>query len=265
MGKEGEYDRHARGLADLFQPFRYRGYVYDWETGLYYLQSRYYDPNTGRFISADILLSTGQGVLGHNCYAYCLGNPVGMVDDGGLSAISATGDVKIKDGSGGCIGGGFVVVGSVATGAIAYGAKDFIDDLIELSELIFTSLIDGIIESINELFNDLVNRFKTVPKQYSHDYEEHHIVLKGDKRMFLAQYRMESVGINTDDFINKVMISTKLHKHLHTNEYKAFITMGIEVAYWSGNTMDEKRGNIRRFLIRVADVLIAASAIIEGK
>ena len=68
------------GTLGLFQPFRYRGYVYDWETGFYYLQSRYYDPTTGRFISADVLLSTGQGVLGHNAYAYCLGNPVNMVD-----------------------------------------------------------------------------------------------------------------------------------------------------------------------------------------
>jgi RHS repeat-associated protein len=74
------------GTLGLFQPFRYRGYVYDWETGFYYLQSRYYDPTVGRFISADVLLSTGQGVLGYNCYAYCLGNPVGMVDDGGSMA-----------------------------------------------------------------------------------------------------------------------------------------------------------------------------------
>ena len=52
------------GTLGLFQPFRYRGYVYDWETGFYYLQSRYYDPTTGRFISADVLLSTGQGCWG---------------------------------------------------------------------------------------------------------------------------------------------------------------------------------------------------------
>ncbi|MDO4564628.1 MAG: InlB B-repeat-containing protein, partial [Clostridia bacterium] len=61
-----------------YQPFRYRGYVYDEETGWYYLQSRYYDPTIGRFISADVYLSTGQGVLGHNAYAYCLNNPVNM-------------------------------------------------------------------------------------------------------------------------------------------------------------------------------------------
>ena len=69
------------------QPFRYRGYVYDEETGLYYLQSRYYDPEVGRFISSDLLLSTGQGVMGHNAYAYCLGNPVGMRDDGGTRPV----------------------------------------------------------------------------------------------------------------------------------------------------------------------------------
>jgi RHS repeat-associated protein len=76
------------GTLGLFQPFRYRGYVYDYETGFYYLQSRYYDPTTGRFISADVLLSTGQGVLGHNAYAYCLDNPVMMRDDRGGTSVS---------------------------------------------------------------------------------------------------------------------------------------------------------------------------------
>ena len=55
-------------------PFRYRGYVYDEETEWYYLKSRYYDPETCRFISSDVYLTTGQGVLGHNCYVYCLDN-----------------------------------------------------------------------------------------------------------------------------------------------------------------------------------------------
>ena len=45
-------------------------------TTLYYLQSRYYDSELGRFINADALVSTGQGVLGNNMFAYCLNNPV---------------------------------------------------------------------------------------------------------------------------------------------------------------------------------------------
>ena len=64
-------------------PFRYRGYVYDTETGLYYLGSRYYNPETGRFISADGYVSTGQGIAGNNMFAYCGNNPAVNADDDG--------------------------------------------------------------------------------------------------------------------------------------------------------------------------------------
>ena len=67
----------------VLNPFRYRGYVYDEETGFYYLKSRYYDPEVCRFISSDVLLSTGQGVIGHNCYAYCGNNPISWIDPAG--------------------------------------------------------------------------------------------------------------------------------------------------------------------------------------
>ena len=66
-------------------PLRYRGYVYDTETGLYYLQSRYYDPEMGRFINADGYASTGQGILGTNMFAYCGNNPVKNIDQLGTS------------------------------------------------------------------------------------------------------------------------------------------------------------------------------------
>lgn len=57
-------------------PMRYRGYYYDRDLGLYYLQSRFYDAGTGRFINADGYVSTGQGLLSQNMFAYCLNNPV---------------------------------------------------------------------------------------------------------------------------------------------------------------------------------------------
>ena len=66
-------------------PIRYRGYYFDSETGLYYLKSRYYDPQVGRFINADGLVSTGQGILGNNMFAYCNNNPVNNVDPTGKS------------------------------------------------------------------------------------------------------------------------------------------------------------------------------------
>ena len=64
-------------------PLTYRGYVYDKETKLYYLQSRYYNRTTGRFINADGLVATGQGLLGNNMFAYCRNNPVIRVDISG--------------------------------------------------------------------------------------------------------------------------------------------------------------------------------------
>ena len=68
-------------LAEL-NPLRYRGYVYDQETGFYYLQSRYYDPAIGRFINADNVISyAGHSLLGCNVFAYCFNNPVNMSDD----------------------------------------------------------------------------------------------------------------------------------------------------------------------------------------
>ena len=65
-------------------PFRYRGYYYDDDLKLYYLQSRYYDSTVGRFINADNLVSdVGGDVLGNNMFAYCLNNPVNMSDPSG--------------------------------------------------------------------------------------------------------------------------------------------------------------------------------------
>ena len=65
-------------------PFRYRGYYYDTDSGLYYLQSRYYDPEVGRFINADdIDYIEPETLMGCNLYAYCGNNPVMYVDPNG--------------------------------------------------------------------------------------------------------------------------------------------------------------------------------------
>ena len=71
-----------------FNPFRYRGYVYDTDTGLYYLQSRYYDPKTGRFINADdtAYVDTNSGTpLSTNMFAYCENNHIIFIDPTGYS------------------------------------------------------------------------------------------------------------------------------------------------------------------------------------
>ena len=76
----------SEGTLAASNPIRYRGYSYDAETGLYYLQSRYYDPAVGRFINADDYVSTGHGICGCNMFAYCLNNPVNYIDKNGINA-----------------------------------------------------------------------------------------------------------------------------------------------------------------------------------
>ena len=83
-----DYDPYGKVIAstgDLAgtNPLRYRGYYYDTETGFYYLQSRYYDPEICRFINADSYASTGDGFTGFNMFAYCNNNPVNRIDPDG--------------------------------------------------------------------------------------------------------------------------------------------------------------------------------------
>ena len=74
------YSNSGASTAVIYNPFRYRGYYYDSEIGLYYLNSRYYNPVIGRFINADTLVSTGQGILGYNMFAYCENTPINGCD-----------------------------------------------------------------------------------------------------------------------------------------------------------------------------------------
>ena len=64
-------------------PFRYRSYYFDTETGLYYLQSRYYNPAWHRFINADSYLNANGDIIGYNIFAYCSNNPIMFVDPTG--------------------------------------------------------------------------------------------------------------------------------------------------------------------------------------
>ena len=70
--------------------FRYRGYTYDESTGLYYLLTRFYDPETGRFLNMDTLEYAEPTITnGLNLYAYGLNNPIMYVDPTGHFVLSA--------------------------------------------------------------------------------------------------------------------------------------------------------------------------------
>ena len=120
-------------IATTLNPFRYRGYYLDVETGLYYLQSRYYNPSWGRFINADgvAYLGAGDELLGYNLFAYCLNNPVNNFDANGnwsmpnwlkvtVGAVAIAGLAVATV----CTGGAAAVIcGAALSGAIAGGAS----------------------------------------------------------------------------------------------------------------------------------------------
>ena len=83
-GKILSIDGTGASTIGEYNSLRYRGYYYDSDTGLYYLNSRYYDPVMCRFVNADGYASTGQGIKGNNMYAYCQYNPIMLIDQGGI-------------------------------------------------------------------------------------------------------------------------------------------------------------------------------------
>lgn len=92
-GYNGVSDINGNVISDEnhignLNPFRYRGYYYDAETKLYYLKTRYYDPETGRFISQDDIEYIAPDIInGLNLYAYCVNNSVLNVDPDGTIGI----------------------------------------------------------------------------------------------------------------------------------------------------------------------------------
>ena len=99
-------------------PFRYRSYFYDTDTGLYYLKTRYYDPEVGRFINMDAVDYADPLTLGGlNLYAYCNNNPVMYIDPTGHEFISLLLIIA------GIVGGG--VVNGLIAGANAAEGESF--------------------------------------------------------------------------------------------------------------------------------------------
>ena len=78
------YNGGGNLTAIVNNPIRYRGYYYDADLGLYYLQTRYYDAKLARFVNPDSLMSGANGSLhGFNLYVYCFNNPVNLNDSTG--------------------------------------------------------------------------------------------------------------------------------------------------------------------------------------
>lgn len=228
--KDGKKNTSASFIGHI-NPLRYRGYYYDAETGFYYLQSRYYDPAICRFINADGLFT--DGFVGSNLFAYCVNDPVNTVDPTGNFAITAT-VALITFG-----------IALVAT-AFAVGIS---------SSPGFQEAVEGLCESVGsvaeQIKEKLTNSFSKIkkPPNYRKDTEVHHIVAQRASGAAPAQKILADLEIGIDEPVNKVSISTCLHRRLHTKLYYELVDAIIVSAYNSaGGDREQQTKNVKAAL-----------------
>ena len=225
-------------MADV-NLLRYHGYFYDTETGLYYLQSRYYDPEVCRFINSDGYNSTGQGIIGTNMFAYCLNNPAIFSDDAGT--IAFIDDLIFLGGVVCC-----TLIFGAAIAPVAWDAAvavtDYIVGAVNEQLEVFGDIYDNVSGVITEyisqreqISNAITDSFeKTKVRKYNHETEVHHIVAKSSPYASQARDILNTLGININSKSNTIRIKTGLHRRLHTHLYYGMVNAVIISAYKNG-------------------------------
>ena len=194
-------------------PLRYRGYYYDNETGLYYLQSRYYDSDICRFINADIheIVNVTKDVnVGINLFAYCNNNPINSRDINGHFYLLTVAGVSISAVS-------VAIIVAVFSFAILYAISPTFRSAVDDVVYMLANKAITAVKSFAATISAIVKVAKNSRKYNSN--EVHHIVAKGDRRAKDSRNILNQCGISVNDRCNLVSIRKTLHKHIHTNEY----------------------------------------------
>lgn len=203
-------------------PFRYRGYVYDEETGLYYLRSRYYNPGWKRFINADQSLSE------KNLFSYCLENPINRCDvDGNESVAVIIGASLNLDG---VIKACYVVAVAAACAVIESLSKT---NPVSLPQYTDYSEIEEVIYSQNHqlvlgLDHAITRALEQGTRANQEKNAQHHVVPWNKRNADPARKVLLAAGIDPKtDPDNLVSISNKLHWFIHNDLY----VLGVNIVF----------------------------------
>ena len=225
-------------------PIRYRGYYYDSEIGLYYLQSRYYDPNTGRFLNADttdILTQTIGTLHSGNLFAYCSNNPIMNVDPTGFS------DKTMED-SGIVVFLPLIILVIVVSvvvflaEAIVYILKSWIIPAIQRLKAEIKKLLNiGITKALSDVLE--LAKSKADNKGRTLRTDKHHIVAKSDHRAEISRAVLDAVEIDINSNHNLVTLNKELHSFVHTTAYHEAVEDYLITAYMNENSFS-KHANV---------------------
>ena len=198
-------------------PYRYRGYYYDTETELYYLQSRYYDANVGRFINPDDarMIFYNNDVITLSFFNYCLNCPSNHIDSSGKFAIT----LAISAAAGAAFLKGFIIFGFAFVTVSILADPRFQDSLADAADAMGKNKTKRLSNAVVEAIEDA--QIKAKEKTSGNRYERHHIVARtaSNKNAKKSRQLINSVGIGTNSSQNLVDIKYYLHRHIHTNAY----------------------------------------------
>ena len=203
----------------------YKDYVYDYESNLYYLGSRYYSPEIRRFISQDNLEKvgeTGSKDYNYNLYSYCNNNPIMLSDQFGYEAITLTFSTLF-----------LVFACVIALVVVSFLVTKIMEEVVKAFKPYLYNISNKLTQTKNDFYN-LVNKFKKEALLAFGEYiltiwmwwvdngkqEHHHIIAKTSskcataRRLFTVTYKY-----SINDEANMVWLKYRLHKHLHTDAY----------------------------------------------
>lgn len=239
-----------------YNPYIYKTYYYDYESKMYYLNSRYYHPSIRRFLTIDDISYLDYESLGNlNLYQYCNNNPIKYFDKTGKSiAVPAT------------IGIGLIVLLclllvvavtyptidvnnpiAIPSGDVISVDNNFFPEKIINISIIATILLTEVIVRLSSLVSELESTIQSV-----YDIKhKHHIVAKKAWRAELARYilvKLCHIGIN--DERNIADVKDIYHSHLHTNSYYGLINAGMTYSYFTNGI-----AGVEKFLFEVKKIL----------
>ena len=247
------------------QPFRYRGYVFDEETGLYYLRSRYYNTEVSRFLNVD-------NYPVRNRFEYADNSPICNVDYSGNETANAIGEIDWRSVEEGIRSFGIAITTLFNTPLeIALPSVSSISPFpfaitIAIGASVETTANDEIAwESIKatEEYEKFVNNLKEAKakgnettRKPTKQTNNHHIVPKADHRATKAQTVLGWVGIDCEKSkYNLVTISTQMHWFMHTNAYMDSINEILVAAYGLSDDERKKPAYVRSTLLLLRNVI----------
>lgn len=226
-------------------PFRYRGYYLDAETGFYYLNARYYSPEWRRFISPDdTAYLDPETPNGLNLYCYCGNDPVNYADPSGHEPVAIT------------VGFGLLLLYAVSLLSLTAIVAGSSNTNIKPSDV--PNIFDIDAENAYGVIKDLIMLYAAglaVKKWYDSE-EKHHIVARIDLRATISRIILDfdDVSIDIEDERNKVSMKKGYHRVLHTNLYytilnysmiASYVVGGKEGVEWLLSTYQDVLGNLK--------------------